>query len=120
MMTERHTEALFTLAGIEATKFHKLANQYWGDGAYAELAAQSPWWLVQTPHGFIKLGWRKRVISIDWSDTPHRGEVTSDNVTKSAVMVHAWSYAKAVEYLTQLGVQLRRMLVNAEPQGAHP
>lgn len=47
----------------------------------------------------IRLGWRKRVLEIDWSDTPVRGEVTSDEVTKADMMVHAWSYEKAIGYL---------------------
>ena len=65
-----------------------------------------PWWLVRTSRGLIKIGWRKRVINIDWSDTNLRVIVTPDDVTKSVVMVHAWSEEKAVEYLKALGVCL--------------
>lgn len=63
---------------------------------------QNPWWLIQVPQGIIQIGWRKRVISIDWSGTSFRGIITEDNVTKSDTMVHAWSEEKAIEYLKAL------------------
>jgi hypothetical protein len=59
-----------------------------------------PWWLVRTPAGLVQIGWRKRVINIDWSDTDVRTVVTSDDVTKTETYVHAWSEAKALEYLS--------------------
>lgn len=100
-MDFEHAKALFLLAGIEARKFHQLANKYWPDAdGYAEVRRENPWWLVETPYGLVEIGWRKRVISIDWNDTPVREIVTEDDVTKDATMVHAWSYAKAVEYLS--------------------
>lgn len=61
---------------------------------------------MKTPKGLIQIGWRKRVISIDWSDTGIRRVVTEDDVTKDDTMVHAYSYAKALAYLTALATDL--------------
>jgi hypothetical protein len=92
-------KALFVLAGIEIIGAPKeLKNQYWGelpDGAY-------PWWFVKTKFGWIEIGWRKRVVDIDWSDTPLRIVVTDRNVTKDGHFVHAYSYEEVLEYLTTL------------------
>ncbi len=103
-MSEEEMRALFLLAGMTVERAHKLANGYWPDcERYAELRASHPWWLVQVPNvGLIKIGWRKRVINIDWTDTLVREEVTKDATTQEKTMVHAWGYGKAVEYLGTL------------------
>lgn len=100
-MTAEQVAALFLLAGIKVIKFHQLENKYWPD-AYVEERKRSPWWLAMTPAGPITIGRRKRVISIDWEDTALRTVVTEDAVTKGETYVHAYGYAKAVEYLTTL------------------
>jgi hypothetical protein len=64
-----------------------------------------PWWLIKTEFGLIMIGWRKRVINIDWSDTPGRpsgNTLTADDTTKDTTVIHAWSELKAIEYLTAL------------------
>ncbi len=106
-MNEQQVRALFLLAGLEVLRLHELANDYWPE-SYVELRKASPWWLVETPFGLIKIGWRKRVISIDWTSTPLRKIITPDDVTKSDETVHAWSYAKALEYLTSLRIYLKQ------------
>lgn len=63
-----------------------------------------PWLLVETPLGRIRMGWRKRVISIDWKESTLRrldvGKIFADeDVTKWETGIHAWSEDKAVEYL---------------------
>lgn len=104
-------KALLLLAGIPVSKMHKLANKYWPENPYyADIAARHPWWLVMTPYGAIVMGWRKRVISINWEDTAVRAVLTDDDVTKSDTMVHAWSYGAALEYMTKL-----RYLLTAPP-----
>lgn len=100
--------ALFLLAGIQAAKWHELANQYWPP-SYTELRAQHPWYLAMTPHGPVRIGWRKRVISINWEDTEVRRILTEDDVTKDETMVHAWSYEKALEYLGCLAGELAKL-----------
>lgn len=108
-MTREEMMALFLLAGVEVLGAWELANQYWPSvEAYAVTRMNSPWWLVRTKAGLVEIGWRKRVISINWFDTPIRKEVTTDSVTKGETDVHAWSEAKAVEYLTVLGREINK------------
>lgn len=100
-MKLEEVKALFLLAEINATHFDEIANCYWPE-AYVEMRQKYPWWLVTTDFGVIKLGWRKRVISIHWDRTQVRQVITLDDVTKDETMVHAWTYSKAVEYLATL------------------
>ena len=101
-MTEAHMRALFLLAGIQVIAARELPNGYWPD-AYVEERKASPWWFVQTPAGWIEIGRRKRVISVNWSTTTIRVLVTADDVTKDLDHVHAYGYADCVRYLTELG-----------------
>lgn len=120
-------KALFLLAGLDMESYYKLENNYWPDcEEYADIRRKSPWWLVKTKHGLIKLGWRKRVISIDWSDTDYRSgvsqfadgrlldELTKDDVTKDESMVHAYSNHKALQYLSTLRFRLEQVAYAAE------
>ena len=110
-MTEEQARALFLLAGIDVSAVFKIENDYW-PSAYVEARQKSPWWLLKTEYGLIRIGWRKRVISIDWTDTSVRKPVTEDDVTKGGTYVHAWTHAKAVEYLAALR---RLAITNLEP-----
>lgn len=62
-----------------------------------------PWLQVTTALGVITLGWRKRVIVIDWTDsvltTTAQELFPEEDVTKQGKLIHAWSYEKAREYL---------------------
>lgn len=103
-------KALFMLAGFSTVNTYELPNRYWPDHPdYSEVRRNNPWLLVLTTDGPIMIGWRKRVISISWRDCKVRGYVTEDDVTKEEDGVHAYSYCKALEYLTEL----RRMCSNA-------
>jgi len=95
-------KSLVTLAGIDHMGFDQVENQYWPNTEhYQEIRDANPWWVVRLAEGGkIVMGWRKRVISIDWVETPRRGIVTEDDVTKGDDHVHAWSIQKALEYLT--------------------
>lgn len=103
-MERKNLDALLLLAGIEPVAVHELANKYWPDnGHYAQIRRDMPWWLVLTKAGPVVIGWRKRVISIDWRDTSVRAKMTGDDQTTSELeYCHAWGYAKAVEYLQTL------------------
>ena len=94
-------ESMFKMARIPVLAHYELVNPYW-PRSYTNTVLENPWWLVKTPVGLIKIGWRKRVISIDWSDTPIRAIVTDDDTTKEENMVHAWTELKAIEYLQAL------------------
>jgi hypothetical protein len=108
---EKMMRALFTLADVEILQAWPLVNQYDAD-------SKDPWWLVKTPAGLIKLGWRKRVISIDWSDTAIREVITDHDVTKDETMVHAWGIARAVEYLERLGFLFKNNQSESDGNGA--
>jgi hypothetical protein len=119
-------KALFLLSGFDLGSIFQIKNEYGPDECYG------PWWLVQTKYGLIKIGWRKRVINIEWDDTPYRAgeskfwddrpidneygdyKFTKNNVTQGPTHVHAWGYAKAVEYLQHLRLQLQRTVVRKE------
>jgi hypothetical protein len=103
-MNQDQAKAIFVLAGIEVLKMWELPNGYWGK--IHNPPPTGPWWLVKTYAGLIEIGWRKRVISIDWSDTGISKTVTEDKVTIDLHSVHAWSVPKAVEYLSQLSTQI--------------
>ena len=114
-MQEEQVRAIFTLAGIEITGLEKIENEYWPE-AYTEQREANPWWNVMTPVGTIKLGWRKRVLNIDWTDTSVRAIVTKDSVTKDETHVHAWSMGKAVNYLTEVRRQIDHAAIEAQPE----
>lgn len=93
--------SILTLAGLPPTRMWELANGYWPLAPEYD-DVRRPWWLAQTSLGLIEIGWRKRVLSIDWSATDVRAIVTDDEVTKEETMVHAYTTPKAVECLTRL------------------
>lgn len=103
----KEIQAIFTLAGIEVEKFFALENGYWPKMP-SYFAIATPWYLAKTKLGLIKIGNRKRVIQIEWADTMIRKIITSDDVTKSETMVHAWNTDKAVEYLRALSHEATR------------
>jgi hypothetical protein len=108
-MTKDEAVALFTLAGFTVTKTWALENQYWPNHPnYCDL--RTPWWLVRTEIGLIEIGWRKRVISIDWSDTPIKMNIPEADswVTHDETYTHAHGAAKALEYLTLLKAAAQR------------
>lgn len=78
----------------------KIPNQYGGRGP---MYVNFPWLEVTTPKGIITIGWRRRVIHIDWekSDIGLSAHTLFPNeeVTKWDRGIHAWGYPKAKEYL---------------------
>lgn len=115
-MTEERCRSIFNLADIKVLNLWELPNGYWprpyegmSDADYLRYSRwrnESPWWLAKTPYGLIRVGWRKKVIEIDWSDTGASCDVTRDDVTKTGHLVHAWKLEDAITYLRELGRQL--------------
>lgn len=62
-----------------------------------------PWFDVTTRRGVIEIGWRRRVISIDWSKSDIKSKAAElfplEKVTIQDRSIHAWSYEKAREYI---------------------
>jgi len=82
------------LANIKVYEKWTLENSYSQD-------KYSPWFLLRTDIGFIKIGWCYHVINIEYDDK--LGDIaTKDSVIHGKGYVHAWSYIKAVEYLTNI------------------
>lgn len=91
--------AALTLAGFRVDGHELLVNGYsaWWNGPHL------PWYLFKTQVGFIKVGWRKRVINIDWSHCGMAWTRPMDqDITFSDTYMHAWSYEKMVEYCKPL------------------
>lgn len=80
----------------------ELPNGYCSDYCCAHL----PWFAVITKVGEIKIGWRKRVLEIDWSKSDNKQTASelfpSEDVTKGWQMIHAWGYDKAREYIKKI------------------
>lgn len=103
----------FSLAGFEFAFFKPIKNGYLINEDGESLSA-TPWYTVGTLIGDITIGWRKRVIHIDWPeliDESASNETTvnfaeevfkDEDVTKGINMIHAWSYDKAAEYLRKV------------------
>lgn len=90
---------VFTAAGFGFVEPRQIQNEY----CRCEYCA--PWFAVSTQHGIIKVGWRKRVINLDYSglkvDVPDELFKLED-CTKWHGGIHAWGYDKLTEYLTAI------------------
>ena len=89
---------------FDGTKIHvqEIPNEYCSQAC----CLHSPWLIVTSFAGRIKVGWRKRVIVIDWSDSDVAATAAylfpNEDVTKEGRMIHAWGYEKAREYIEKL------------------
>src|SRR5271154_6091699 len=88
--TLKKFEALFFLAGYTFSIFNPIVN------GYHNCEYDTPWYTVETNVGKIKIGWRKRVINIEWPDRDLSFLFQKENVTQGAHFIHAYGYIKAV------------------------
>lgn len=99
----------FRRAGFVEYSFVEIKNEYCPphlDGSECSICSQLPWLFVHTGLGTFKVGWRKRVISLEWSNTIVNRSAESlfpaENTTRWETGIHAWGYNKLEEYLTIL------------------
>lgn len=85
-------------AEFDFGKIDDVKNEY-GSGSY-----RGQWHVFQTMIGKIRIGWRSRVIEIDWSDIGEDFEhlFPDEDVTKSSSIIHAYSLDKLTEYLKKI------------------
>ena len=104
-MQKATVEAIFALAQIEILKIKALIDGYGyspEDSRFIEVPPRGAWWFIKTEKGWIEIGFRRHVYSINWEDTGIKKIVTQDNVTKELTYVHAYSEADAITYLRNL------------------
>lgn len=93
---------ILELFGGREILVEEIPNGYCSDWCCEHL----PWFIVTTKVGRIKIGWRKRVLEIDWSDSAIKKTAkdlfAGEDVTKGDHDIHAWGYAKAKEYIDVL------------------
>jgi hypothetical protein len=91
-------QEMFRAAGYGDVVMTTVANRY-GSAIY-----RGPWFEVEVPGGVILIGWRKRVMNIDWSSTgcdlADKFQDVKD--TKDQYHVHAWTDEQAVDYLRRI------------------
>lgn len=98
---------IFEEAGFRAFYLHDIGNGYWPGCGYED-PYYLPWFQAHTAVGQIRIGWRKRVIAIDWSSTGRdlAHLFVTEDVTKGPHDIHAWGYEKAIDYLRRVRVEL--------------
>jgi len=115
-MEERFKE-VFLAAGFKDPIMLRTPNEYCSCDCCA------CWFNVNTEFGTIKIGWRKRVINIDWTaaietalargvDGKRLNLVSlfkKEDVTKASMYIHAWGWEKAQEYLFKICDRLRKV-----------
>ena len=93
---------IVTKAEIPHSSMRAIPNEYYS----SDPTWFGPWFIVETDLGPLRIGYRKRVINIDWTDTQvnHNGDILfeDENVTTWRTGVHAWGRDKAIEYLRKL------------------
>ena len=72
-----------------------------------------PWFIVTTTVGRFKIGWRKRVIHLEWTDTVGTKKAeelfSAENVTKGDKYIHAYSYEDASRYIAAIVESTKRL-----------
>jgi hypothetical protein len=96
------------------SEFNYIASKVFDDfnlravkNEYGSESYNGCWFIIKTDNGDIKIGWRKRVIQIEWLDNYKKFRFNGENedVTKEFSSkeryIHAWNTEKAINYLRQ-------------------
>lgn len=101
-IADKEREELLGLFGDRAIYVEDLPNGYCSSYCCKHL----PWFDVTTNKGRIKIGWRKRVIQIDWENSTIQEDARTlfpdEDVTRFDKVIHAWGTQKAKEYIDKL------------------
>jgi hypothetical protein len=94
---------IFVHAGLTPLFMKEIPNEYCG----RHCCLGKPWFIVTSKIGPVKIGWRKRVINIDWSQSECARDIgqvlfPNLNVTVGTSFIHAWSDNDASVYLDRL------------------
>lgn len=86
-------------AGVPYEQMRLIPSQYHDNRLY-----YPPWAIFETAEGPLRIGWRKRVIVLDWSATELEPSprFADEEVTKGDGWIHAWGSERATEYLRWL------------------
>lgn len=91
------------LSDFKVKRYFTLVNGYHGWSR----EIWYPWYLFETDVGLIEIGWRKRVINVDWESTGVKWNRPVDpDVTFTETFFHAYGYDKLYEYMKLLRVAL--------------
>lgn len=99
---ERQTYADFSKAfhdaGMTISATQQVPNEY-GSTSY-----RGPWYIITTQFGPFKVGWRKRVIELNWTAAgeDYLGLFNDVKDTKDHTGLHAYSYQDLMKYLTRI------------------
>jgi len=97
---ERKIRDIFEKAGFQVVKMTSMLNQY------CPCDKCAPWFDVETEFGTVRIGWRKRVINIEWDRLDSKEAFLylfhDEDVTKGNDGIHAWGWDKAEDYLSRL------------------
>lgn len=95
----------FAAAGLPSEYAHEIPNEYWPETCVLK-RLKSPWFRIHTTLGGFKVGWRKSVIELDWSDTCIRGKsreiFPDENVTRDDHYIHCDNWEFFGNYLKKL------------------
>lgn len=99
---QEEKEKLFACFPLAPVLFEPIPNRYCSLACCEHL----PWFKATGNRGIITIGWRKRVIVIDWSESlvqiPAEQLFPDYKVTKYDRLIHAWSYEQAQEFLAKI------------------
>jgi len=117
---EKRFFEIFQKAGFQYTRLEAIPNEY------CPCSKCAPWFDVTTEIGEFRIGWRKRVINIEWKGLTWGPILKAikrsaqnlglssvlfgkEDVTKGDTYIHAWGWDKATEYLRRIREHVERL-----------
>lgn len=87
----------------DAIYVQPVKNQYHGDSPYGQMR---PWFEVTTKRGIFLVGWRKRVINLDWTKTDVMSKGSEVFPDHQMTMGDAYLHTGTYEYLKEAVAKL--------------